>query len=329
GGVVVAIEASFLLSYQKAYVSGALPHYRPPRGAFTIGSSGVGRIAAVGGGVYHLAIGQRVLISPHVVANERTDDRAQILLGLTALNERNDVLQADWRDGTLADYARVPASVVTPLDGLDAIDSATLTVLGRFAVPFGGFARGRLAAGERVIVTGATGAFGTAAVLLALAMSASRVVAAGRDRIALDRLAKLPRVSAVALTGDIARDTAALREAAGGGAQLALDLVGRASDPNATLAGMRALVRGGRLVVMGSMSSPLPLDYNELMINDWEIAGQFMYPADAFRRVVELVRAGLLDLGALRVTTFPIAELVDAMDAAEAADNFTAVAVVR
>jgi alcohol dehydrogenase len=44
--------------------------------------------------------------------------------------------------------------------------------MARFIVPFGGLLRGRLAAGETLLVNGATGAFGTAAVLLGVAMGA-------------------------------------------------------------------------------------------------------------------------------------------------------------
>jgi len=32
------------------------------------------------------------------------------------------------------------------------------------------------------------------------------------------------------------------------------------------------------------------------MLNDWEIIGQFMYPAGAYRRLLELLRSGLLDI---------------------------------
>jgi alcohol dehydrogenase len=34
---------------------------------------------------------------------------------------------------------------------------------------------------------------------------------------------------------------------------------------------------------MGSMTTPLPLPYGEVIRNNWEIIGQFMYPAHAYR----------------------------------------------
>ena len=82
-----------------------------------------------------------------------------------------------------------------------------------------------------------------------------------------------------------------------------------------------SLRRGGRLVLMGSMAVDLPIPYGAVMRNDWEIVGQFMYPASACRSLIELVRGGLLDLAAIRTQVFPLAALPEAMDAAESAGN--------
>ena len=100
-------------------------------------------------------------------------------------------MQADWRDGSLAEYMLAPVAAVTPADGLDSFDAAQLAVLNRFIVPFGGLLRGRLVAGEKLVVNGATGAFGTAAVRLGVAMGAARVVAAGRNQAALEAVVQV------------------------------------------------------------------------------------------------------------------------------------------
>ncbi len=104
-------------------------------------------------------------------------------------------------------------------------------------------------------------------------------------------------------------------------------MVGAAGDPNATLSGLLSLRRGGRLVLMGSMTVPLPIPYTTVMLNDWEILGQFMYPRSAYRRLVELVRNGLLDPTAVRPHVFPFADLPEAMDAAAAAGSLEYVVV--
>ncbi len=282
GGVLVRITASALMSYLKPYVQGLLPIYNPPTGEFTPGTNGVGVVAAVGRDVWHLAPGQRVVLSSHFVARENVEDPAPQLAALC-----------------------------------------------RCIVPFGGLLRGRLAAGETLIVTGATGAYGTAAVLLGIAMGAGRVIAAGRNPVALAAVARAggPRVSPVALTGDVQADVGALREASGGGAQMAFDMVGQAADPNATLAALHSLRRGGRLVLMGSMIHDLPVPYTTLMLNSWEILGQFMYPADAYRRLLDLLRSGLLDISPIRPRVYPLAALPEAMEAAAAAGNLECVVV--
>jgi len=222
----------------------------------------------------------------------------------------------------------VPASSVVPVDdGLADIDAQTLAVASRFVIPYGGLVRGRLAPGETLIVNGATGAYGSAAVLVAVAMGAGRVVAAARNSDKLNALAGLAgkAVVPVTLTGDVAADAKALREAAGGGAEIAFDMVGGATDSHSTLAALNALVRRGRLVLMGSMSVDLPIPYLQLMLNSLEIIGNFMHRPDAYRQILALVRVGRLDLKAITARVYPLADLFAALNAAETAGSLEAI----
>jgi alcohol dehydrogenase len=104
-------------------------------------------------------------------------------------------------------------------------------------------------------------------------------------------------------------------------------MVGGATDPSATLAALRSLKPRGRLVLMGSMSAVLPISYMELMFNSWEIIGNFMYANDAYRRLLNLVRAGLLELEAVQPRVFPMHQLREAMDAAAHAKSLECVVV--
>jgi threonine dehydrogenase-like Zn-dependent dehydrogenase len=248
GSALLRIQASPLLSYLKQYVEGKLPFYNAPQGAFTPGTNAVGVIEAVGRDVWHLKPGQRVVFSPHFVAGENVEDPAQILMGLTAFGGGSAAVQADWRDGSLAEYALAPLTTITPADGLEIFDAAQLAVPNRFIVPFGGV-------------------------------------------------------------------------------QIAFDRVGQAGDANATLASLNSLRRGGRLVLMGSMTVPLQLSYSDVTRNDWEIIGQFMYPAGAYRRLIGMLRTGLLDINAIRPVTFPLAALPEAAEAAVKASNLECVVV--
>jgi alcohol dehydrogenase len=273
-----------------------------------------------------LAVGDRVLLDPRAIVDERVAEPAQILIGLTAMGRAGTGaadaavlgLQAQWRNGTYSDAAHMPASVLTSLPkALDPVPAERLAALSKFAVPYGGLLKGRLAAGERLIVNGATGYFGSAAVLLGVAMGAAHVVAAGRNRPALAALAAAggPRVTTVALTGDSDADARALREAAGG-ADLALDIVGRAESASATRATLHALRRGGRLVLMGSVKEPLPLLVGEMLANDWHVMGCFMYPKEAPARLAAMAACGLLDLAKINVRAFPLRDLESALETA-------------
>jgi alcohol dehydrogenase len=326
GGAVVRMEAAPVLSYLRQVIEGRLGYSLPPF-PFTPGTNGIGIIEAVGQGVRHLRPGERVILDPHLVVDERVPEPAQILIGLTAtrsadfggIAEAATALQRQWPDGTFAEKVAMPASVLTPLPaGLETMPSERLIGLSKFAVPYGGFLRAGLQAGETVIVNGATGYFGSAAVILALALGASRVVALGRDQAALARLAATAggRVAIVAVTGDRAADTAALVDAAEGRVDMALDIVGRADSASATLACLHALRRGGRLVMMGSASAPLELGFYDMLANDWQVLGCFMYPPDVPARLVALAASGQLDLSTLNVRRFPLDDLETALDAA-------------
>ncbi|HLH50167.1 MAG TPA: zinc-binding alcohol dehydrogenase family protein [Roseiarcus sp.] len=323
GGVVLRMQAASMLSYLRQVLDGSLGYDTPPR-PFTPGTNGIGIVEAVGAGVYHLSPGQRVTLDPHLVANEPVAEPAQILIGLTGMRRSSEAsrphgptkaLQASWPDGTYAEMVHMPAAVATPLPAaLDALPAAKLAAIAKFLVPYGGLLRMNLQAGETIVVNGATGYFGGAGALLALALGAGRVVAAGRDAKALDDLAGAagPRLAPVALTGDVE----ALRAAAGRGADCALDLVGRAESADATLAALRSLRRGGRLALMGSVSQPLPLTVGEMLGQDWTVMGVFMYPRDAPARLARLIASGQLDLGLIRERAFPLADIEAAMNAA-------------
>lgn len=335
GGVVVRMEAAPVLSYMRQVVDGTLG-YAVPKLPFVPGTNGVGVVEAVGDGVYHLKPGDRVVLSPHHVVDERVAEPAQVLIGLTAMVSMRSaaraesalVLQETWSDGVFAERAHLPAACLTPV--ASKLAASTLATVGKFIVPYGGFLRGNLQGGETVVVSGASGYFGSAAVQLALALGASRVVAAGRQRRALEDVvaAAGARAAAVVIGGHVEADARALREAAGGGADLALDLVGRAQSASATLAALHALRRGGRLVLMGSVAEPLPIAVGEMIGNDWSVAGCFMYPKDAPARLLRLVTTGALDLGRCRVRRFPLDALDAAMTAAAEMRGLDFVALV-
>ena len=125
-------------------------------------------------------------------------------------------MRGEWKDSTYAEYAKVPLETCDLLDegrlcGRMGYEIGNLAYLSTLLVPYGGLRDIDLKAGETVIVSPATGAFGGAAVLVALAMGA-RVIAMGRNVEALDRIKKRSkRIETVPITGDILKDSEALK----------------------------------------------------------------------------------------------------------------------
>jgi alcohol dehydrogenase len=330
-GVVVKIEAGMVLSYTGKVLSGSVPYSLPPM-PFVPGTNAIATVIVAGDNVSHVRAGDRVFLSPHLRGDVPDREPPQILIGLTATVTTPAALamQMRWRDGVFAEVAHWPAACVTPLVGLDDKPATELIGLAKLIVPFGGLQRSGLRGGQTIIIIGATGYFGSGAVMLAIAMGAARVVAVGRKREALERLRDTfgPRVIPAVVTGDAAKDLAIIRHAAGGAADVALDLLGAAKSTSTTLSSLRALKRGGRLVLMGSAEVPLELSFREMLANDWEVVGQFMYDRTAPGQLAALAADGLLDLTKIVVTTFKLADFRQAVEAAALMQGLDLTAVV-
>jgi alcohol dehydrogenase len=187
------------------------------------------------------------------------------------------------------------------------------------AVPYGGLLAGGLAAGETLLVSGATGNFGSSAVAVGLAMGAGRVVVPGRNRAALNLLAGRfgRRVRTVELSGEEDADRAAMSAAADGPIDMVLDLLPPQAPASAVRAAAMTVREYGRVVLMGGVGmlggDDLALPYPWLMRNSVTVRGQWMYPRTANVGMIQLVGSGLLDLTQERITTFALDEINEAI----------------
>jgi alcohol dehydrogenase len=97
--------------------------------------------------------------------------------------------------------------------------------------------------------------------------------------------------------------------------------------PSVPVAAVRAAVMtvrpGGRVILMGGVGmaggDDLALPYPWLMRNNISLRGQWMYPRWAPRRLVAMIRAGLLELRHFKATDFPLEQVAEAV--AHAASN--------
>ncbi|HET9619949.1 MAG TPA: zinc-binding dehydrogenase [Kofleriaceae bacterium] len=312
GEVIVEVHAARVLAYMGDVLSGKRQYLLAP--PMIPGAGAVGRVVALGPDACELAVGDWVLCDPTVRARDNAIAPVTILQGLTAGDERGRGLQRYMNDGAWAERVRVPTENAIRLGAIAAGDAARWSQLGTYLVPYGGFDAIALQAGEIVVVNGATGAFGAAAVAVALAMGVACVVATGRNRGALDGLARRfgPRARPVAMTGDEAADRAAIRAAAPGPIDVVLDILPPAATPAQVRAAVMTVRPFGRVVLMGGVRDELALPYAWLMRDCVTVRGQWMFPRAAAGRLIALVHAGLLALDG-EVAAFPLDRVHDAI----------------
>jgi alcohol dehydrogenase len=104
-------------------------------------------------------------------------------------------------------------------------------------------------------------------------------------------------------------------------------MVGNAKDPNSTLAALGSLYRWGRLVLMGSITTPIPINSLSLMFNNLEIIGNFMHAQNAYLSLLALLRSGQLNTSPIKPKVFTLPDLEQAMEYASEADSLELVVV--
>ncbi|KUN00101.1 alcohol dehydrogenase [Streptomyces yokosukanensis] len=288
------------------------------------GPGGVGRVVGVGPDATRLRIGDLVWVDPTVRSRDDTLTPDITLQGWSSRGEGGARLARHLHDGSFAELMRAPTENVHPLPAEAEQDLTLWSALGVYVIPYGGLLAGGLEAGETLLVSGATGNLGSAAVAVALAMGAGRVITPGRNRIVLDLLADRfgSRVRPVELTGDQAADVAAMSAAAEGPIDMVIDLLPPAAPSSAARTAAMTVREYGRVVLMGGVGmlggADLALPYPWIMRNSVTVRGQWMYPRSANTGMIRLLASGALDLGAERVRTFPLDAVNDAVEHAAA-----------
>lgn len=166
------------------------------------------------------------------------------------------------RSGCLAEWITVPATAVRPVpNGLHAGEAAAHTVGALTA--YVALARcGRLTAGERVLVMGAGGGMGLAAVAMATALGATVVAAASTaEKLAAARLIGAGELLQIDRS---VPDFGSLREPV----DLVFDPVGSAVE-----ALLRTLRWNGRYLVIGFVGGTASVALNRVLLKGIEIVG--------------------------------------------------------
>ena len=198
--------------------------------------------------------------------------------------------------GGFAETVLVPPHLVFPLPDVVDTEVAAGLPMNLLTVHFALLDRGRLQAGERVLIHGAAGGIGVAAIQLAAARNAQVIaVTSTTDKAEVARAAGAHQVVAV----DGFRD--AVHDLTGGeGVDVVLDPVGgdRVTDS------LRCLRRRGRLLIVGFTAGAIPqVKVNRLLLNNLDVVGvgwgahwlaEPGYPAEQWEDLLPDLRAGHL-----------------------------------
>jgi len=323
GEVIVDVVASGVLAYAGEVFSGARKYLLEL--PVIPGAGAIGRVRAFGPDATHLATGDWVFCDPTVRSRDDALSPDITLQGLSARGEGGLRLQRHFHHGSFAEQIRVPTENAIRIGALDAADAARWCALGTLLVPYGGWLAAKLQPGETVLVNGATGAFGSASVAVALAMAAGCVIATGRNGQALESLSRRfdHRLRTVEMTGDEEDDRRRMLQAATGPIDCVLDLLPPAASAPQVRAALMAVRPYGRVVLMGGVGmlggAGLKLPYPWIMRSCITIHGQWMYPPHAVPLMAGLIRSGLVRLDDFDVTTFDLEDANQAV--AHAAAN--------
>jgi NADPH:quinone reductase-like Zn-dependent oxidoreductase len=271
GEVRVAVEAASLNGFDLAVAGGHVWEHMPHAFPVVLGRDFAGTVERVGADVDGVTVGDRV---------------AGVITAL------------ELGPGPIAERMVVPASSLTPVPAsVTAAQAAAVGLAGITALD--AVSALGVAAGDAVLVSGATGGVGAFAVQLAAARGA-RVIATARPGEATALVRRLGAAEAVDYTGDLA---AAVRAAAPDGVAKVLHAAGDAAQLGSVLAA------GGRLAsVLGATAEQVGRD-------DVTVTGVMgTYAPDKLAGLLEQVAAGAL--------TVPVASTHALADAPAALAEF-------
>lgn len=251
---------------------------------FIQGTDCCGRVVAVASGGDERLIGKRVLV--------------RCCIRSAGWDSLENIWMASDFDGAFAQFVKVPASEVFPVD-CEWSDAELGTIPCAYGTAENMVHRAKVAEGERVLVAGASGGVGSAAVQLAKRRGADVTAIAGK--------AKLEKVQAIGADRVIARDENIVASLGEKSVDVVIDNV---AGP--CFGGMlKVLKRGGRFVSSGAIAGPLvELDMRDFYLKDLTLIGCTAWDAPVFPNLVSYIEKG--EIAPLLAKTFPLKEIVAA-----------------
>lgn len=239
--------------------------------------------------------GRIIAAGPAVVA-ARLGERVLVQCSLRSL-KRGDVMPflGSERDGGFAQYVAVPAA-----DAFAVHSALSDAELASFPCAYGTaenlLARCRVEPGERVLVTGASGGVGSAAVQLAARRGAIVVAIAGPDKAA--------QVRALGASQVIARGENLIPLVGGESIDAVIDVVGGPSWGEL----LDVLRRHGRYAASGAIAGPIvELDLRKLYLKDLSFHGCTDLDEGVFANLIGYIERG--EVRPLVARSYPLADI--------------------
>ncbi|WP_280564702.1 alcohol dehydrogenase catalytic domain-containing protein [Chromohalobacter sp. 48-RD10] len=304
--VIIEVQRVGICGSEVHAFKGTHPFRNPPS---ILGHEVVGRVIEAGSAVDHVVLGDHVVVEPHYGCGEC----ARCMAGDYNLCMAKTILGTAAWPGAFAEYLRVPARTVYPVDTSLPLELAAL--IEPLAV---GMHAARVAAikpGDRVAVLG-SGPIGLATAIAAHAAGAGEIVMTD----ATDRNLAIARelLPSEALDIRSAETADRLAELAGSCDEVFLS-VGLGSVVEAAFQLVR---RKGRVVSIALFEEPIAIDLNSVMIGEFTLRGSSMYVREDFQAAVDLVTSRRYPLEKLITHRFVFDDIDDAMElAAERTDQ--------
>jgi NADPH:quinone reductase-like Zn-dependent oxidoreductase len=246
------------------------------------GADCCGHIVAVGEGVPASRIGERVLVTT-------------IQGAASGAAEYESVTYGSECDGAFAQYAIARSSETFKVT-CDWSDAELASIPCAYSTAEGMLQRAEIGKGERVLITGASGGVGSAAVQLARRR--------GADVIAVAGAAKADAVRALGADRVVPRGADLIAALGRDGLDAVVDLVGGPEWPHL----LEVLRRGGRYVTAGAIAGPIvELDLRTLYLKDLRLLGCTWQDRAVFAALVSYIERG--EIRPLVARTYPLSEI--------------------
>lgn len=289
-----------------------------------------GTVTAVGSSVSSFKPGDRVYVNPGVGCGEcrycrlgqvaRCDDYT--FMGYFGFGSGSQEIFKKYPYAGYSEYMTAPVTNLVRLP--DQLSLAQATRFGYLGTAYSGLKKSGLCAGQTILILGASGTLGVGTTLLALALGASRVVVAARQLSALARLKELDpqRVEVVAVGSRPVSEI--VRELVPGGVDVMVDTLGAKAPAALSVDAMRAVARGGRIIQIGGVAGPIPIDPHPFMCAQLQYIGSLWFSSVEGDEMASMIASGLLDLSIIEGRPYRLEQLDQALDDIEAhGDGFT------